>query len=301
MKVTFFNYYHNGDVHLSRGFVRQIMSHLKSKEPQTTFAYSHRNSPNILADIDGLAYEPHSWRNIRENDNAIRMGDNIYINTWYAQQFRKYMNQYGITIDCLYAAFDNTCKEVWKFALSDISSEPSSFFPSIDYSKFHIQHASSWLSNHPEKKILVSNGAALSGQATNFAMTPLILELAKRHIDKTFILCNKEMPSNLPSNVVYSADIIQKQAFDLNENAFLSEHCDVIIGRASGAFAFAQTQNNMFKRRCKFLCFSNLVPAKEGKFWLSTLLQDKVQYSADIIVSNESNVANIQKIIECHL
>ena len=45
----------------------------------------------------------------------------------------------------------------------------------------------------------------------------------------------------------WQQDLIDKNGNDLNENAFISEHCDLIIGRASGPFAFSQTQNNMIK------------------------------------------------------
>ena len=131
-------------------------------------------------------------------------------------------------------------------------------------------------------------------------MTAVINKVAFNHPTTIFILSNQEGQVLAP-NIIYSSGIICKSGSDLNENAFLSEHCDVIVGRASGAFTFALTQENMFKRRAKMLCFSNLVPKQNGKFWLDELLQDKVNYSSRIITTNESDVNLIQQLIEGQL
>lgn len=300
-KVTFFNCFHNGDIHVSRSFVRLIMEKVRQIDSSLLFTYAHRNPGSLLDDIPGLIYDPGAMAFVQsEHHNLFSGGNALFVNTWYAQQHHKYMNRYGISMDALYAGLDDTCKNTWGFSLNDISSDPSVFFPSIDYSKFGIEHAQNWLESHPGKKVFVTNGYALSGQSHNFPMTALIFEIAKRHPDKLFILSNQEGSTNLP-NVFWSANIINKLGCDLNENAFLSEHCDVIIGRPTGSFAFAETTNNMLKRNCKFLCFSNLVPPAGGKFWLSDLLKDRIHYTARITVSNDSDLNVIRNLIESQL
>lgn len=301
-KIIFFNHFHNGDIHASRGFVRQIINKIRQINPNTLFFYSHKNSSNLLLDIDGLNFDPSLINNISNEHIGYQIINNdIYINTWYAQQHHKFMNMYGITIDCLYAIFDDTCNKIFGFSLSDISTEISSFFPIIDYSKFDIHNAQAWLYSHPEKKIFVETGLALSGQAINFALTPIITNLAQKHLNITFILSNQEN-IKLPNNVICAAEIIKKQfGSDLNELSFLSNYCDVIIGRASGPFTFTLTQNNLFQRKTKFLCFSNLVPVHQNKFWMSNLLGNKINYMAEFIVSNDSNLNRVSSIIEYNL
>ncbi len=299
-KVVFFNYYHNGDIHLSRGLLRQVMQKVHQINPDVQFYYSHRNTPDLLADIN-ITFDPFGLSIIR-NDHAgiVGVGDTVYINTWYGQQQFRYMNAYGISFDTLYLAFNEACKQIWGFSLEEISQDPGVFFPWIDYSKYQINNVNAWLSSNSSKKIFISNGDTLSGQAHNFDLTSLALDVARNHTDKTFILSNKT-GATVPSNVLWSSDIIGRSGCDLNENGFITEHCDVIIGRSSGTFTFAQTQNNYLKRQCKILNFSNLVPKKPGYYWLDTLLQDKMTYTANIITTYDSDMNNIRGLIETHI
>lgn len=300
-RIVFFNYFHNGDIHLSRGFVRQIMTKIHSIDPTVEFAYGHKMAADLLVDIPNLKYDSGALGIINnEHVNLHKSGDTTYINTWYGQQHFKYMNRYAVSIDTLYAALDDSCKATYGFSLSDISTDLSTFFPVIDYSKFNIAPVQSWLSNHPGKKILVENGPALSGQADNFPMGSVITQLATKYPDKCFILTSQDN-IRLP-NVFYSDHITRRHGrTDLNEISFISTHCDMIIGRASGVWSFTLTQENLFKRNIKYLCFSNLVPKKEGKFWMNEMFEDKVNYSSTIITVNESNTNRVIDIIEAHL
>lgn len=299
-KVTFFNHFHNGDIHISRGIVKRIMEKVSQIDPDTEFSYAHSNDLNLISDVPNLRSERLNGGMIDQFANLVNINGSTYISTWYAQQRHKYMNVYGMTIDCLYAAFDDTCKNHWGFSLSDISTNPYDFYPTIDYSKFEITNAQTWLHNYPQKKIFVSNGNSLSGQAVNFPMAPIIEGVARRNPEKIFILSNRDSNINLP-NVFYSADIIKKSAgSDLNENSFLTLHCDVIIGRASGAFSFAWTQQNMFDRKAKFVCFCSpgVVIYPPHPFWSHSLLGDKIQYSAEYVVSDATDAPTVSSIIE---
>lgn len=303
MKVVFFNHYHNGDIHVSRGIVRKIMEKVHQIDPTVSFEYTHRNPSNLLADIPGLTYSRNALDLVRsDHDNLVRVGDAVYINTWYAQQQFKYMNRHGISIDALYAGLEDSCKNLWGFSFSDITTNASAFFPVIDYSKYEISEAQKWLSANSQPKILVENCQALSGQATNFSMTPIIVDIARRHTNKMFILTSSDGVYKLPNNVIQASDIIKKSTrSDLNEISFLSTQCEMIIGRASGPFTFTVTQENLFQRNTKYICFTNLVPTHPNKFWLDSLLRDKVNYTANITATNESNVNKVQSIIEGQL
>lgn len=302
MKIVFFNHFHNGDIHVSRELVRQIISKIRIMDPTMTFAYAHKNSNGLLNDISGLAYDAQALSNVSSEHIATHtVGETIYFNTWYGQQKFKHLNRWGLTFDALYSAFDENCKQLWGFSLDNISTDPSTFFPSIDYNAFQINHIKNWLVTNPAKKIFVSNGVILSDQAHQFALTPIIDVLSKKHPDKIFILSNKDgHPGS--ANIIHSSDIIKRRGNDLNENSFIASNCDVIIGKASGAFSFAVTQQNLFQRDVKFLAFCNLVPVPPNKdFWIGELLRDKINYKAKFIVNNDSDTNTIQNIIEANL
>lgn len=300
--IVFFNHFHNGDIHVSREIVKKIVNKVSQIAPGTKFSYGHSNPRNLLEDIPGLTFDSQAIPFLKDaHVNLLQDNGKLYINTWYAQQHYKYMNQYGLTMDCLYAALDDTCKQVWNFSLADISTDLSSFFPTIDYSKYEINSAKNWLANHPEKKIFVANGTALSGQAHNFNMMPIISSLAQQHPNKTFILSNNDGPLNY-SNMVYSSSIINKSTpSDLNENSFLSSHCDIIIGRSSGASTFAMTQENLFQRKIQVLYFTNIVPVAPNKFWADSIFRDNINFSAEILNTNEADTNVIRQIIDSKL
>src|ERR1700685_4496968 len=97
--ICFFNHLHRGDLHVSRGIIKRIMEQVKKISPETTFAYQHNNPSNLLDDIPKLAYAGSPI--IDQHANLVKIGDTLYINTWYAQQQHKYMSKFGITLDCL--------------------------------------------------------------------------------------------------------------------------------------------------------------------------------------------------------
>jgi hypothetical protein len=301
-RVVFFNYFHNGDVHLSRGLVRQIISKVHQTDPTVQFAYGHKNDPTLLSDIPNLGFDPNALSIINnEHANLHVVGETVYINTWYGQQHHKYMNRYGgLTMDTLYDALSESCQSLWNFSLSDISADPTIFFPIIDYSKYNIEPVQKWLDQHSGKKILIENGPALSDQATNFSMAPIITQIATKHPNVSFILTSREN-IDMPSNIFQSSNITNRSTkTDLNEISFLSTYCDMVIGRSSGVFAFTMTQQNLFERKITFLSFSNF-SFQPGKYWLGDLLKNKITYNSPILFHNESNPNEVLKIIERNL
>lgn len=301
MHVVFFNFYHNGDLHASRGLVRATMKKLGSEH---TFSYWHRNDPSLLLDIEGLQHATlignDRFTGLNEHSNNIRSGipnetETVYINTWYNNQHGKYMNRYGITFDSLYASFDDSCKQLFGFSLNDISSDVRDFFPTIDYSKFDIGATQEWLRSNPGTKILIENGNALSNQSYNFDFTPIIADLAKKYPDKLFILSKRE---NIQlRNVFYTGDITRKNGCDLNEISYLGTFCDTIIGKASGVFTFTLTRQNLFERDVKYICLTNLVTSS-GKYWIGDQLKNRVSYKSKFVVANEFDRNRVYSLID---
>ena len=85
-KIIFFNHYHNGDIHYSREFVKDIIK----KTNSTECYYYHFNKPNLLKDINIKHNIP---QYLDKQKQIIKISDNIFINTWIGQCGAKYLTK----------------------------------------------------------------------------------------------------------------------------------------------------------------------------------------------------------------
>jgi len=289
MRIIFFNNWHYGDLHVSRGFVDAIRNYVKADE----FLYAHNNSHvfggSIIEDkklLQGLD----KWVPF------IKKGNDLFINTWYGTSKRKYVYQETLSFSCLYSLFESTCKEALGINLSEIHSDPCKFYPQIDYSLYKIDSINSFMEKHKGvRKVLVCNGNVNSCQAVNFDMWPSIQHVAKKHPRTLWLVTNNNIKTQ--GNIIYTPDIIQKEnGNDLNENSYISTFCDLIVGRFSGPHTYSYTKDNLFNSNKTILSFynsRNKVIASTD--WIGNRFRNKIKYSAKIVDSvyvDTKNVAN---------
>ncbi len=233
--IVFYNHFHNGDLHISREFIKDIIN-----KTNASCEYHHHCPFEHLSDINVIQKRMDPPNNNYTNDQIVfEFNDRIYINTWYNPSFPGY-KKYGCTLPALYDNFQTI------YQYLNIPIEPLQFYiPSIDFSKFKIGFVDDFMSKNKQRKIYISNGGVASGQSINFDMDPIILQLSSAFPNYLFIISNK---SALPvkDNIIYSENIIQNNSTaDLCENAYISTFCDIIIGRCSGTFSFALIKDNL--------------------------------------------------------
>jgi hypothetical protein len=101
-----------------------------------------------------------------------------------------------------------------------------------------------FVSKNQNKKILFCNGPCLSGQCEYIGdMKSIIVDLSQEYPNKIFIATHKFECSI--DNIKFTDDIIQSNTTDLNEIAYLSSFCDIIIGRSSGPLCFCCNKENI--------------------------------------------------------
>lgn len=281
MNIYFYNHFHLGDLHLSRSIVKLIKNYAIN-QGHNCF-YSHKNNPNCLKDlslpvVDKLQQFP--------TTPILTKGDDVGISTWYGSGFPgtsgfDNMNKYGLTFDCLYNNLEYATKELFGIQLADLSQNLVDFFPEPDYNHFTISSIDSWASNTSNQKVYIFNGTALSGQSTNFSFASAINTLAKSNPYVMFVISNKDATIIKRDNIKFADDIIGFDSFNLNENAYLSTKCNLIVGRASGAFTFAFNKTNLFDIGQTFICASNL--SYKNKFWLGEMFESRINYKSKII------------------
>lgn len=291
--VIFFNHFHNGDIHLSRGFVKCIADFF-TREGFDCF-YFHKNDPELLKDIKNLHHI--SKCDLKSEKILSKIEDDtIYLSTWYGAKSFDFINKFGITFNCLYHIFESHVQTYLPNYLDEfISLDKKMLFPDVDYSCYNISCVNNWILRDNRKKILISNGLPLSGQSYVVDFDLIIDKLSEQFSDFLFIPTNKTNVKK--ENVITSSEIIGKAGCnDLNENSYLSTFCDIIVGRWSGTYSFSFTRHNLFYRDCTFISFSNLGTEGSRGLWYD----DKdfaLNYLAKVIDSSVNSVDGIIDIV----
>lgn len=256
-RVIFYNYFHNGDLHVSRGLVKEVAKQCLAKG--IPCYYYHNYSPEILSDIPGVVFSQDQFCS-GFTPTHIK-DDTLYLNTWYGSN-QNVFNGHGLTFDTLYLSF----KEAVKCLPINLESvAPIDMFPNIEYDKFFIQPAKNWLSSNSRRKVFISNGVPLSGQSSEFEFARIINRLADHYPNIDFLVSNEEKGLQKKPNVFLTRNIIQKTGCDLNENSYLSTFCDTIIGKFSGTYTYAMTKENYWDNPKKFIVYT--IPTVDKVEW----------------------------------
>ena len=81
------------------------------------------------------------------------------------------------------------------------------------------------------------------------------MKIAEDHPECAFYMTDN---SSLEGPNIYSTrELINKDGCDLNENSYLSRSCDVLVGRASGPFAFSCCHDNFMDKNKTLCIFTN--------------------------------------------
>lgn len=243
----FYNPGHNGDIHYSREFVKDIC-----KKLNTTAEYAMTCSTNLTKDINCLTNFPAADINAPNNSRIIKnlhisledetffdqTSNTLFINTWVGSSHVKYLNQGGGC--CL-----ESCYLKFKHIFNDLDiplNEKEFYVPEIDWSYYNVLNIDNFINTSSYSKFyLFCNGPVLSCQAHNIDLNPIIFQLALNNPNAAFILTDNSVKIELP-NLFYTSDITKIKGCDLNEIGYLATKCNFIFGRASGPYCFSHTK-----------------------------------------------------------
>jgi len=248
-KIYFYNGAHNGDVHYSREFVRDIENKIGDE-----YCYIHVCDDSILKDFE--IEQAHS--NLPNNNlSCFADGNDIYINTWIGQQNMKYYNMYQCSLKSNYCMYS----DIYNYL--GIKLETISYYiPKINFDKIYKTNIDNFFERN-KKYVLICNNNVLSGQAINFDFDPIIKKISDQFKDVIFVITNN---TNVKGTNIFNANDIIVSDKNLLEISYLSTKCDIIVGRASGPFCFTHIQDNILNVNKLFLVFS--IFENDGK-WIS--------------------------------
>lgn len=257
LSFCFYNPGHNGDIHYSREFVKDIC-----KKLNVTAEYAMSCSANLTKDIKCLTEFPSAHVNAPNNSRVIKNlnisledetffdqpSNTLFINTWVGSSYVKYLNQGGgCCLESCYLKF----KDIF-FNLKIPINDRSFYVPEIDWSYYDVSNIDNFFkTSNYEKFYLFCNGPVLSFQAHNNDLNSIINQLALANPKAAFILTDNSIRLN-HKNIFYTSDIIKIDGCDLNEIGYMATKCNFIFGRASGPFCFSHTKE-ILKDKTKVL------------------------------------------------
>lgn len=265
-KIVFFNHYHRGDLLTHKEFIRQLQEEL----PDVEFEYLHYNHPKLTRDLDipkvGDPGHLDSKSPFYQDVNVL------YVNTWIGCHWDLFCEHGGINMNSLWHSWSRIVDTVNSFFSSSIKLKniKEEYLPVVDFSRFDVKSIDEYLQHSKDKKrVLICNGAPKSGQSFNSNMQEFLEPLSEKFSNIDFI-CTEKFKTDrkniyFTDDIILDTDIEEKRApwedrelnnCDLQEISYLSEHCDLIVGKNSGPFVFCETMNNYMNPNKKFLSFN---------------------------------------------
>jgi len=242
--ITFFNYFHNGDLHFSREFCKDIMQQL----PDYKFQYCHSMKTYVLEDVCefkmlGSIPDPHSMVTPVEN--------NLFVNTWIGQsygRFHQIETPHHCGINGNYAMYTEIYDMINRLLKTNLKLKESKneYIPNINFDK--ISNIKDLKVNFKKKPILFCNNLCHSGQSHNYDLTPVIENISSQFKDEIFLVTNRYNNYEFTQPNVFYID-----TFNLNQIGYYSLYCKLIIGRSSGPYCFALTKKNLYDSTKSFI------------------------------------------------
>jgi hypothetical protein len=255
-KICFFNYYHNGDVFSAKGWIQMLREQL----PDHKMYYAHLESPRVMLDLNFDAFEA-SW--VPEHIRNTRIGvhnDVIYINTWvgmYVDELFQPGQHHGNWFS-FWQMWHLIFQELQKLGVPvTFTSDPLDGVPITDWSYYDTAPADAFVKKYSRSRIhLFGNGAVRSGQSGLTDLKPLLEELSRRFPTEVFVATSR-FPTRR-SNIHFTDDIFGISN-DINEIAYLSTHCDTVVGKNGGPFLFCHVRQNVFDPAKTFVALTQRV------------------------------------------
>lgn len=240
MKINFYNNFNNGDVHFSRRLIYTI----KNLYPESKLNFLHKNKKGILKDLTFIT-EMDLDERCDQNKSVTFFEDSIYINTWYGQGNRAFLNLGG---GCTLDTTKLIIKNIIKLLDKEIVIEEETIYPTIDFDNIKKPYLKDGF------KVLICNNNALSGQANNINLDYMINVVSEMFPDITFYVTDRINLSK--NNVIFTSDITNVSP-DLIEISYISTKCNIIVGRSSGPYSFSLLYDNIKDKTKTFLAICN--------------------------------------------
>ena len=285
--IVFFNHWHYGDLFSTRGLVADI----KRQLPNYNFVYAHNRNSWAVADLCKSLSKTQTEKILNQMINMrVRLAknsDDLFVNTWVGA----YEGIWGSNTHPSYISHLKIFEECYKSMNESfgtnlkLDSNVWTYVPEIDYTPYNTKVADDFLSS-VNRCHLICNGAVQSTQSSIGNMQNIIETLATKYPNDAFVAT--ELFETKHTNIYFTDSIFQKNC-DMCEISYLSTKVNVIVGKNSGPFTYANTKQNLQDPSKKLICFSHKP---------EDTLPYGLDFAADFIFSDTTNDTIAVEIIE---
>ena len=265
MKIVFFNRWHNGDVFSAKGYIQDLIQQLRGINPQVEISHCQINPYKTMVDL-GINHIPAEELPPGLLDQH-RFGDVngiFYINTW--------IGSYGNDAippgeqHANYPSLHTMWRQIYdhlnkRYSIQlEFTEDVGRYIATSDWVQWQIANAFTWVSQNANNNVLVCNGLVRSTQTNVGLMDDIVRQLAAEYREHRFICTNRFSTEGFPhTDNIYFTDDINRGCVDgdINEIAFISTRCDVIIGKNSGPFMFTHVKENLLDPNKAFVSLSH--------------------------------------------
>lgn len=270
-KICFFNHWHNGDIFACKKYIQNLIAQLKPIK-QFEFIIAHPKNQKLLLDLEAR-YEqitdhysdpdkPFYFIPVQNNVKSVFVGgDTLYINTWigaYIEVFAPGEHHANwINLNRMWNIIHHNVANLMGITIVS-GFNPTAFIPSTIWERYDIDYVKKFVEGR-KNIVLICNGVVTSSQSSYshvHHMDNIINSLANLNPNTDFVCTSRSNSHH--KNIYFTDDIFNGVVGgDLNEIAYLSTFCDVIIGKNSGPYMFCHVRDNMFRKECAFVSLSD--------------------------------------------
>jgi len=267
--ICFYTHFGNGDIFLSKEWIKDIQRQTKDVE----YLYAFNKSSRLIQNIN----IKHIPINNTFNRNQIHSFDSkqniLFINTWPGAYFPILQQKKFPYIGCNYNSYAqiyniiiNIINQQFEFNIK-LKDNYFEYIADVDYSSYQIEQVDDFLNKFTNKnKYLICNSRGNSNQSSTYNgnMKPIIDNLSERFDESVFFIT--EDFENKNKNVYYTGDFIKNIDNDLHEISYLSTKCNMILGRNSGPMCVCLTKENLFNKNKIVYSFGNWEKHNQASF-----------------------------------
>jgi len=283
--IVFFNHWHYGDLFSTRGWVADI----KRQLPESNFYYAHKKNPRAIIDLVETLDAENNQAVLDGIDQWKRFGvdeDTILINTWvgsymglWANTHPSYISHQRIIGECY-----NNLRQQFGIDLK-LSDDVWDYVPEIDYTPYQTSVIDNYV-DFVGNVYLFCNSAVASAQSSMDNMKNIIEYVAENHKNDT-IVATEKFETKL-DNIIFTDNIFEEKC-DLCDISYLSTKVNLVVGKNSGPFTYANTKQNLLDKNKVFVNFSHKP---------EDLLPYGLDIAADFRFSNTTFASPAVRIIE---